>query len=1270
MQKYQVEKIVGQGSFGKAYLVRRKADGKRCIIKQISIGKMGAREVKQTELEATLLQRLQHPNIVKFMESFKENRSLMICMEYADGGDLENYLKNRRGKLLSENEVLHMFVQLVLAMKHVHDRKILHRDLKSQNVFLVSNGSKPLVKLGDFGVSRVMDRTMDLASTMVGTPYYMPPEICNNTKYNSKCDVWSLGIILYELLALRYPFDGRSIKDLYNNICNRSAPPVNSAYYSRELRETLTRMMEKRPNKRPSVNSILTRPVVASHIDQYLNAKQKECEQALPKPPPQTPPRSRGVEFQPPRASPPPAPQADAHAGGPRIAVNAHENPKVAAYYERVRQERAQQKRDEERRMLRVKEQREHLAAKQAAAIEAREKAQARIQAVADARARKEAEALELAAKARARLNAQKLAREKEKAMQAERERARAEAQAAKLAKDRELEKLAIQRRKDERAAFEKKQEAARKLARAKDEARDRDIAAAAKAIRQAKIDRHNEAIKERERQRLARAAAKARADREAAAKEKAIESGLAAVERRAHEFHVAAVKADVAWPAAEVVVLPPTPPSDRSSAVAREKERKLRIKQDEEALRERRRANLAKFEADVLERNRQKDAQKVQLEKQQKARAAAMLQQKELALMVKGLPINVSAAVRDNVKVGNLPADVVPRLQKDPVNADEGEPFKVSEDSENSDDAEMARIKEEYADNDHSSSDTDSDFADAAAVDDSVVEVEANEVQSALSSLQLDIVSDDSSVEDIPSTKEKNSVSPHASPAWLNNLEKQMGQIHSDVAVLKALSPRSGPASNLNTPIARSDRNESDRGVARTPQSAPVKPSQHTPLAMRALGNSSRSNVQNYLLGKGTPISRPSSANAARAAAAAKPAPVLKQTPEERAVAALERRALAKQRQDDLRAYMKAQRLERIRERAGNANADETIENPASVASPDYKALSPSPSSQKRMRTSKSTPAMVVHNRNPSGRDYSNVQKHNSGSSSKGSVVVDVPAHDFNYLSADAPANMQKSLESPTPKRSKEGQVLVIENTPGSLSRELRPAEEISTAARSRSVANKSDSVVSEGINPRSGHCNYVQKIVEDEENSRHRVSTKPAVPSRVVPPRTPQSPKSSSNNSMHTKSVPVQAPTADEKRAKREKQRADMRQAMKAQKKAGGDVKSDIEFALLIPPGESPYHNAGIEENPVQHKHLVAVDEVPASYVNGPFEDTLEEKSNDDDSAFDGESSPSPGAQVNGVKAGRNRPFFSHYSCRYYRRRRHCFGDSPRSWCPSAGS
>ena len=131
MLKYEVERIVGEGSFGKALLCRRKSDKRRCIIKQISLGKMSRKEAKQTEQESTLLSKLQHPNIVSFWESFHDNKGCFcIVMEYADGGDLANFIKLRKGKYLQESQILQLFVQVALAMKHVHDRKILHRDLK------------------------------------------------------------------------------------------------------------------------------------------------------------------------------------------------------------------------------------------------------------------------------------------------------------------------------------------------------------------------------------------------------------------------------------------------------------------------------------------------------------------------------------------------------------------------------------------------------------------------------------------------------------------------------------------------------------------------------------------------------------------------------------------------------------------------------------------------------------------------------------------------------------------------------------------------------------------------------------------------------------------------------------------------------------------------------------------------------------------------------------------------------------------------------------
>ena len=136
MEKYEIKKVVGEGSYGKAILCKRKVDSKLCIIKQISMKKLSRKEALLTEQEATLLKRLQHPYIVTFWESFVNSSNLHIVMEFADGGDLDHYIKAHAKahprREIAEKQVINLFAQLSLAIKHIHDRKILHRDLKSQ----------------------------------------------------------------------------------------------------------------------------------------------------------------------------------------------------------------------------------------------------------------------------------------------------------------------------------------------------------------------------------------------------------------------------------------------------------------------------------------------------------------------------------------------------------------------------------------------------------------------------------------------------------------------------------------------------------------------------------------------------------------------------------------------------------------------------------------------------------------------------------------------------------------------------------------------------------------------------------------------------------------------------------------------------------------------------------------------------------------------------------------------------------------------------------
>ena len=203
MDRYKKIKQIGKGAFGAAILVQGRSDPKsQYVIKVVDVSRMKQKERDEAKKEIKLLASFHHPNIVRYRDSFLEAGQLHIVMDFAEGGDLSNLLKEQGTRLLSEDQVLDYFVQLCLAMKHVHDRKVLHRDIKSQNVFLTQN--RKVFKLGDFGIARVLNATQELAKTACGTPYYMSPEICDNRPYNDKSDVWSMGCLLYEMITLKW----------------------------------------------------------------------------------------------------------------------------------------------------------------------------------------------------------------------------------------------------------------------------------------------------------------------------------------------------------------------------------------------------------------------------------------------------------------------------------------------------------------------------------------------------------------------------------------------------------------------------------------------------------------------------------------------------------------------------------------------------------------------------------------------------------------------------------------------------------------------------------------------------------------------------------------------------------------------------------------------------------------------------------------------------------------------------------------------------------
>ncbi|XP_035572139.1 serine/threonine-protein kinase Nek1 isoform X7 [Canis lupus baileyi] len=267
MEKYVRLQKIGEGSFGKAILVKSTEDDRQYVIKEINISRMSNKEREESRREVAVLANMKHPNIVQYRESFEENGSLYIVMDYCEGGDLFKRINAQKGILFQEDQILDWFVQICLALKHVHDRKILHRDIKSQNIFLTKDGT---IQLGDFGIARVLNSTVELARTCIGTPYYLSPEICENKPYNNKSDIWALGCVLYEMCTLKHAFEAGNMKNLVLKIISGSFPPV-SLHYSYDLRNLLSQLFKRNPRDRPSVNSILEKGFIAKRIEKFLS---------------------------------------------------------------------------------------------------------------------------------------------------------------------------------------------------------------------------------------------------------------------------------------------------------------------------------------------------------------------------------------------------------------------------------------------------------------------------------------------------------------------------------------------------------------------------------------------------------------------------------------------------------------------------------------------------------------------------------------------------------------------------------------------------------------------------------------------------------------------------------------------------------------------------------------------------------------------------------------------------------------------------------------
>nr|XP_020470404.1 serine/threonine-protein kinase Nek3 [Monopterus albus]XP_020470405.1 serine/threonine-protein kinase Nek3 [Monopterus albus] len=274
METYSLLKVIGEGSFGRALLVRCKSSNAKYVVKEIQLPK-NRTKLENSRREAILLSRMKHPNIVAFREAFEAEDLLCIVMEYCSGGDLLQRIRHQNTTQFCVDEILKWFAQMCAGAKHIHDKQVLHRDLKSKNIFLTDNGE---VKLGDFGSACILNSSKAYAQTYVGTPYYVAPEIWENKPYNNKSDVWSLGCVLYELCTLRHPFQAPSWKSLILKVCRGAYPPLpNHLLY--ELQYLVKQMFKTNPKDRPSLHTILTSHRVSRLLHSHLPSQAIELKE-------------------------------------------------------------------------------------------------------------------------------------------------------------------------------------------------------------------------------------------------------------------------------------------------------------------------------------------------------------------------------------------------------------------------------------------------------------------------------------------------------------------------------------------------------------------------------------------------------------------------------------------------------------------------------------------------------------------------------------------------------------------------------------------------------------------------------------------------------------------------------------------------------------------------------------------------------------------------------------------------------------------------------
>eukprot|EP00906_Rhabdomonas_costata_P009016 RCo012781 len=241
-EKYRKLSRLGHGAYGMVYLAERRSSSVvgtgeetpravgKVAMKCVMVKTLAEKDVQAAANEVSVLSSLTHPNIIEYYEyTLDDDGFLNIVMEYASEGDLAHFISRHKenGSSIDELTILDIGFQLLSALDYLKTKKVLHRDLKPGNVFMVGNGN---VKIGDFGISKVLSTTSMYAFSLMGTPSYIAPELMVGQPYSFGVDLWALGCILYEMAALHPPFVASNFMALVLQITNGKYDPLPTQY--------------------------------------------------------------------------------------------------------------------------------------------------------------------------------------------------------------------------------------------------------------------------------------------------------------------------------------------------------------------------------------------------------------------------------------------------------------------------------------------------------------------------------------------------------------------------------------------------------------------------------------------------------------------------------------------------------------------------------------------------------------------------------------------------------------------------------------------------------------------------------------------------------------------------------------------------------------------------------------------------------------------------------------------------------------------------------